>query len=208
MHSLVDYSSDSDSSDNDNQSTKLPLPECIKKIQTKNKEQIPTDNPENHSGRVRTFAHERGNWVTLVYISIEIEILGEIENYLKEIFRDLNLETIAKKHISLTKTLVLLHHQIEIFNKLLEKTVCQQKIFELILNNLSVFVNEEGSRTFIGLTIDNSAHHKMLFLLGSINDVVQQFNLETFYKRGARTLPLKASPTTVNLVPKLSIIEY
>jgi hypothetical protein len=44
----------------------LPLPDSIIKLFDKEKDH--EDDPSKHGGRVRTFAHEKGNWATLVYI--------------------------------------------------------------------------------------------------------------------------------------------
>jgi hypothetical protein len=44
----------------------LPLPDSIIKLFDKEKDH--EDDPSKHGGRFRTFAHEKGNWATLVYI--------------------------------------------------------------------------------------------------------------------------------------------
>lgn len=97
-------------------------------MQSNHIDPIPIDNSDDHGGRIRNFSHERGNWTTLVYIPIQIDIISELQNHLKEVFKDVNLEPITNAHISLTRTLVLLHHQIEIFSKLLEKAISKHKV--------------------------------------------------------------------------------
>lgn len=46
---------------------RLPLPEILKNITTAAVDDH-VDNPSLHGGKIRTFPHERGNWVTYVYI--------------------------------------------------------------------------------------------------------------------------------------------
>lgn len=35
----------------------------------------PIDNPSEHEGRLRSFAHERGNWATYVYIPCKLALV-------------------------------------------------------------------------------------------------------------------------------------
>jgi hypothetical protein len=45
---------------------RLPLPSALNSMFPASEDQL--DNPEEHDGRIRSFAHERGNWATYVYI--------------------------------------------------------------------------------------------------------------------------------------------
>ena len=44
---------------------KLPVPDGITKMFSNKTQHV--DHPEEHGGRIRTFAHERGNWASFVY---------------------------------------------------------------------------------------------------------------------------------------------
>lgn len=46
---------------------RLPLPQIFSKAPEID-EHVPVDDPLLHGGRIRSFPHERGNWVTYVYI--------------------------------------------------------------------------------------------------------------------------------------------
>lgn len=50
------------------------------------------------------------------------------------------------------------------------------------LKNINIYVNEEKSRTFIALAIEDSFQQEMLSLLDSVDTVVEKFNLQSFYE--------------------------
>ena len=46
---------------------KLPVPDAVKDMY-KDDLTLQVDDSASHGGRIRTFAHERGNWASFVYI--------------------------------------------------------------------------------------------------------------------------------------------
>ena len=50
-----------------NENMKLPIPSDI--LSMFGSQDEPFDDPALHDGRIRSFAHERGNWASFVYIS-------------------------------------------------------------------------------------------------------------------------------------------
>ena len=51
----------------------LPLPESIVKLFGTNADDA--DDPNEHCGRIRTFAHEKGNWATAIHIPCKKSLL-------------------------------------------------------------------------------------------------------------------------------------
>ncbi len=55
--------------------SRLPsVPEQILGMFSENENGKPQDNPDMHSGRIRSFPHVRGNWVSYVHISCTVKI--------------------------------------------------------------------------------------------------------------------------------------
>lgn len=50
---------------------RLPPPNIVLKETAPSIDAHVDDDPNCHNGRVRTFAHERGNWATFVYVQCE-----------------------------------------------------------------------------------------------------------------------------------------
>lgn len=132
---LVDYSSssgdESAKSESDqppkvkkvklNDQQTLPLPSAIK-IMSKVLSAPPIDDPSKHQGRIRSFQHERGNWSTLVFIPIDLNIIEEVQDAIKNCLK-IDLKQSENIHLSLTKTVVLRHHWIKLFAESLENSL-------------------------------------------------------------------------------------
>ncbi|GLH07057.1 U6 snRNA phosphodiesterase [Gryllus bimaculatus] len=95
---------------------RLPLPSLLKLSQDS---QDPlTNDPELHDGRIRSFPHERGNWATYIYIPYKMT--PSVEAFMDVVVSRLtnfNLKPVSDFHISLTKTVILRHHWIDLFVK-------------------------------------------------------------------------------------------
>lgn len=76
MLSLVDYSSSEESDNIDEKNNPLPilqkeipqLPLPLRLTNNLLNSESQNDKPEDHSGRIRSFPHERGNWATYGFI--------------------------------------------------------------------------------------------------------------------------------------------
>ena len=105
---------------------------------------------EDNSGRIRSFRHERGNWATYVFIKcklkfkktkksivIDIFISGPATDLISNLQHDLiqylssNSQTqfhaIESLHISLTRTVVLKHHWIDLFINAVKENLADLK---------------------------------------------------------------------------------
>ncbi|XP_055710345.1 U6 snRNA phosphodiesterase 1 [Phlebotomus papatasi] len=144
------------------------------------------DIPEEHDGRIRSFAHERGIWATFCYIPFDLsESIQHLQKSIKNSVRkNLNLELCEAQelHVSLTKTVILRHHWIESFVASLEKKFRNIRKFPLHLNSLKIYCNEEKTRTFVGLTSSEEFFAYLSKLVKHCDEVLKEFNLECFYR--------------------------
>ncbi|XP_018564065.1 U6 snRNA phosphodiesterase [Anoplophora glabripennis] len=140
------------------------------------------DDPLLHSGKLRTFPHERGNWATYVYIPYEEnEGINELIDVIRKCTHDVDIKKTDNFHISLTKTIVLKHHWISLFaNSIRTKMACIKK-FMILFDSLKVYCNEERTRTFIGLQI-KTGYDSLLKLVESLDKCLSEFNLPPFYE--------------------------
>lgn len=127
------------------------------------------------------------------YLSNLLPLLGpindtifELQTNIKDILKDsigLELNCIDESHLSLTRTVVLQHHWIDMFKSSIIEQLKYVRPTSIDLNSLGFYSNDEKTRTFIGLNI--SVQSDTLYL----NDLVrrmdvclQDFNLPPYYK--------------------------
>jgi len=159
---------------------RLPLPQQF--VNT-SKSQEHTDDPSVHDGRIRSFAHERGNWATLVYIPFEAKIgVTKLLSHIEEIIpKHLDLKISDDFHVSLTKTVILKHHWITSFVKTLKDSLEGFKRFFILFDCVEVYCNEERTRTFLGIKI-RSGQDTLLKLVDTLDRCLEEYDLPVFYK--------------------------
>ncbi|XP_051545376.1 U6 snRNA phosphodiesterase 1-like [Myxocyprinus asiaticus] len=175
-----------------NKTPRLPLPESMKEMFREPEEQW-TDNTEEHGGRLGSFQHERGNWVTYVFFPYKPE-----ESFV-ELLIAFMVVTAAygsplipseEFHVSLSKTVVLRHHWIQPFIQSIwtsltqfQKSVIsnQTSLFFCMADKLRVYFNAEKTRTFLGMEISTGTI-QLLELIKLVDQTMKEFNLSTFYK--------------------------
>lgn len=165
-----------------NSTARLPLPASFLDSHLNQPEHV--DNPHSHGNRTRSFMHERGNWATFVYLPVDSSenFLNYIHNLLQHCNSDsLVLNKCEDLHISLTRTVVLRHHWIEDFVSLVRQNVAQVTRFQVHSMDVAVYVNEEKTRTFIGLQISDS-DESLKKLVQTLNNCLNEYKLPSFYK--------------------------
>lgn len=86
------------------------------------------DDPSKHEGRIRSFKHERGNWATYVHIPIKNNTLEDIQDICLMILEEkYDFKTSTEMHISLSKTVVLQYHFIELFIDTLQTAIQMER---------------------------------------------------------------------------------
>ena len=94
----------------------LPLPSAVQEMFS-DKDETHQDKPDEHQGRVRSFAHVRGNWATYVFIPFAATPVFDslVQTCLVICERLVKMTAQEEFHISLTRTVVLKHHWIQEF---------------------------------------------------------------------------------------------
>ncbi|KAF5269886.1 hypothetical protein FQR65_LT05684 [Abscondita terminalis] len=168
-------------SDEDINNKKLPVPDLLTRVNLQS--ESPVDDPSLHNGRIRTFPHERGNWVTYVYVpydSTDNTIIDSVMDLLTTVSH-LPFQPVNNFHISLTKTVVLKHHWIDSFMQSVQDKLQSIKRFVIVFGSLTVYCNEERTRTFIAFQII-SAHDTLMKIIEYLDDCLADFKLPAFYK--------------------------
>lgn len=160
----------------------LPVPGCLLAM-------FPDEEPETadsslHGGRMRSFKHERGNWATYVYFPYHPE--EDFMELLEELLRMAGTLGVAltpqeEFHLSLSQTVVLKHHWIQLFTQSLRAGLAHCRRFLCSAGRLKVYCNAEKTRTFLGMEIW-TGHAQLLELVRVVDQTMRGFHLETFYK--------------------------
>ncbi|XP_060784221.1 U6 snRNA phosphodiesterase 1 isoform X3 [Neoarius graeffei] len=170
---------------------RLPLPASVMEMFRDSEEQH-TDDSSQHGGRLRSFQHERGNWATYVYMPYEpedvfLELLGELR--VCAAAHGITLTQAEEFHISLSKTVVLRHHWIQPFVQSLRSALAKCGGFVCLADKLKVYSNQEKTRTFLGMEI-STGHTQLLEVVKRVDEVMEEFNLSTFYEEPSFHLSL------------------
>ncbi|XP_029465124.1 U6 snRNA phosphodiesterase isoform X2 [Rhinatrema bivittatum] len=162
----------------------LPVPASVLNMFQDQEEEDRSADDARHGGRVRSFPHERGNWATYVYSPYEakeefFDLLDLLVCHTRTY--GLSLVRMEEFHISLSQTVVLRHHWINPFVQSLRDRLLSVHRFFCVIDQVKVYTNQEKTRTFLGLAV-SSGHTEIMELISEIDRVLQEFNLQTFYK--------------------------
>uniref|UniRef100_A0A182QX31 U6 snRNA phosphodiesterase n=1 Tax=Anopheles farauti TaxID=69004 RepID=A0A182QX31_9DIPT len=173
-----------------NQETKgadLKLPSPIFRFNDKEND-ISNDNSK-HQGRIRSFPHERGNWATFIYIDYNdsdgwIELQDECKALLTKA-SSLVVEPIEQMHLSLSKTVTLQYHNITPFVGKVRDRLARQRRFPVIFSGLQVYVNEERTRTFLGVRVSEDFYQELEKIVSELDETLRDYRLPVFYTERA-----------------------
>ena len=118
--------------------------------------------PADYQGRVRSFAHAHGNWATCIFAELKrplLEDLAVLQTRLHQAANSDDIKIQPELHLSLSRTVTFPIHWIEPFLQRMSKEVGLKvpSRFPLFWSQeLQVFVNDEKTRTFVGLCIEHS----------------------------------------------------
>jgi len=160
-------------------SSEIPLPTEINRMflgQQQADQRV--DDPSLHGGRVRSFGHEKNNWATYVYIDLQDCDLEPAKDLLTS---ELDLENVESNHLSISRVVSLKHHWVEPFVESLKKALVYESSFHLSLDRLKVYVNDDRTRTFVGLEA-SSGIKQLHRLTEKVDKCMKEFSLPPFYK--------------------------
>ena len=144
------------------------------------------DNNVNHQGRVRSFAHLKGNWPTHVYIPYQYELLEQLKEKVQLTLKDFSEWKIVDSfHVSLSRTFVLPYNQIQPIKSLLYESLRSENKFRIQLdpNDLRFYTNDEKTRSFLAFEINHSViKHRLLELTTKVDNVLEKYKIEKYYK--------------------------
>ena len=154
----------------------VPLPRAINDMFQQ--EEVVVDDPALHEGRSRSFAHQANSWATYIYLDTKAFDLEEARELL---VKELDLEPIPNPHMSLSKVVSLRHHWLQPLTASLHNSLGQERKFYLGLDKLQVYVNDECSRTFVGLTA-GAGWGQLSRITKRVDSALQEYNLPPFYR--------------------------
>lgn len=165
---------------------RFPVPEIFGK-NVKNKM---VHKEQDKNGKIRNFPHEPGIWATYVYLPVDpfSEFLNYLET-LKEFLEPLNVNLADDFHISLTRTVVLRHHWIHGFTEAVRKRLSDFYSFEINLRGLKVYTNEEKTRTFLSITVEEGIEN-LSSVVSELDFCLKEYKLRPFYKNPSFHLSL------------------
>ncbi|XP_042869134.1 U6 snRNA phosphodiesterase-like [Penaeus japonicus] len=148
------------------------------------------DDPLHHQGRIRSFAHERGNWASILYVPLHLGVFAaSFASFIASLVaacqdHNLILTPSSDLHISLTRTLILRLHWIQPLTEDLRAKLSKFSRFSLWLHGLSVYVNEERTRTFLGIRVCHG-RNELDDIVSDIDSCIAEYRLPQFYKDGS-----------------------
>lgn len=95
---------------------------------------------------------------------------------------NLKLYPVDDYHISLTRTVVLRHHWIQMFMTSIKSNleVCEKST--CILDCIRIYNNDEKTRSFIGISVAKEDEPKLMQIIQRLDLCLAEFNLEKFYE--------------------------
>lgn len=163
--------------------SRLPLPHCVLNMFPDDLDPE-TENSSLHGGRIRSFKHERGNWATYVYLPYNpVEEFTEILEELVSVAQSHGIDLMQQEefHLSLSQTVILRHHWIQLFTQNLKTGLTHCRRFICSAGRLKVYCNAERTRTFLGAEV-STGHTQLLDIIKVVDKTMKDFRLETFYK--------------------------
>ncbi|XP_045617670.1 U6 snRNA phosphodiesterase 1 [Procambarus clarkii] len=148
------------------------------------------DDPREHQGRVRSFAHERGNWASILYVPLHLGIYGpSFASFMASLVatcqeQNVILNPSSDLHISLTRTLILHLHWIQPLTEDFRARLSQVSKFSLWLHGLNVYVNDERTRTFLGLRVCHG-RNELEDIVSEVDKCLAEYRLPPFFKDGS-----------------------
>jgi hypothetical protein len=179
---LVNYSSSSSDSEEappqqlPQKRKKLPVP--FEKVKA-----VKLEDHLNHDGRKRQIEHMEGNWASHIFIEPEKEIISKFGDFLSDIQENFNeIIAVQEPHVSLSKMFILKHHWIDNFFNILTKTVKFDEFHLEFSNELRFLSNEDSTRHFACLLVDNSCLEVLRKTVDLIDKTLKEFELPCYYE--------------------------
>lgn len=103
-------------------------------------------------------------------------MLEDLENK----FSDLELKRLDNFHVSLSRVVVLKYHWINGFVESVRNIAANSVSFPLTLQGLSVFVNDDKTRTFVAVDV-LLGQENLSYIVDQLDDCLSEYSLPKFY---------------------------
>eukprot|EP00736_Rhodelphis_marinus_P009336 Rmarinus@m.28511 len=138
-------------------------------------------------GRIRSFPHVAGNFASHIYISISLDERSRRGLYhclrkLRAAMHGVTLEMhdMDSLHISLSRTVAIRSPQISHFVEGIREAVLHSAAFQLSFGDFESYVNDEGTRSFLALSVSLGAK-EVISLIKAVDVVFGRFGLQEYY---------------------------
>lgn len=181
----------------------------------------PCGDDDHHQGRVRGVPHVRGNWAALLYVacsdgdvleanftSLVAACTAVCESVLPG---SMTCVPRGEWHVSVSRTLYLRHHWIDQLIDRLRRVVLSHRCFSLSVADAAVYVNDEKTRTFVGLSVC-AGRARLYQLCSDINACLHEYGLPPYYQDANFHMSITwcvgdvSASLTSRLLPRLSVV--
>uniref|UniRef100_A0A182J6D5 U6 snRNA phosphodiesterase n=1 Tax=Anopheles atroparvus TaxID=41427 RepID=A0A182J6D5_ANOAO len=163
----------------------VTLPSPVLTLPNQTEENDTSENIDKHEGRKRSFPHERGIWASYVFVDCsDIDGLRGMQHECKTLLdacTTIEFKPIDRMHLSLTKTFTIHHHNIASLVDNLQEMLAGRKNFRLEFDALDVYVNEERTRTFLGVRVAEASCDTLESFVTTLDECMLQYKLPTYY---------------------------
>ncbi|KAL9163627.1 hypothetical protein ABFS82_06G053200 [Erythranthe guttata] len=161
----------------------------------------------DHTNRTRNFPHVEGNYALHVYIPVTIPVTPRkdlalflkrvasavrelhvvdidipLSNYVKDEQKIEQIVLGREFHVSLGRTVPIRVHQRDSVVAMLRQRLQSHKRYWIDFNKWEVFVNDDGTRTFLSIEVTTGGLAEIRKQIQSVNEVYKLHNLPEFYK--------------------------
>ena len=165
----------------------LPVPSAIHTMfegKDVHNREVPKDDPTQHQNRIRCFPHVRGNWATCVFVELKPYLLQDLRTVQEKLHQNLgdpNVKIQPDLHLSVSRVVTFQLHWIELFlRKITSEIKLKVRKFPLYWEpELKVFVNDDKTRTFVGICVRNDAMLKEMVKI--LDKELVELKLQPFY---------------------------
>ncbi|KAF8322761.1 U6 snRNA phosphodiesterase Usb1 [Cantharellus anzutake] len=159
----------------------------------------PLPDPAAHQGRIRAQPHVEGQWAAHVYVPIPLSgcplnlrkllhrlskeaLTGvpELYPFLEFDGMRLSSEKQEELHISLSRPIFLRAHQREGLKKAVKRVAHSSKRFQASFSRLTVFRNDEGTRTFLSIEV-GAGYDQFRGLADGLTNILAYIRQKEYY---------------------------
>eukprot|EP00761_Pharyngomonas_kirbyi_P007547 gb/GECH01007557.1/.p1 GENE.gb/GECH01007557.1/~~gb/GECH01007557.1/.p1 ORF type:complete len:322 (+),score=71.73 gb/GECH01007557.1/:1-966(+) len=163
-----------------------PLPKEFVQMFNEKPEQLTQESEiQNRNTRIRNVPHIAGNWATHIYIPVSktlalTQITKQVLSQSQQVLPNIQPVNDGHLHISLSRTIYLQHHQIQLFIEHLENALKGAQKFSIDFDKYEFYLNDNKTCSFVGLNVLNG-FQQICAIIQRIDKVILEFGKQTFH---------------------------